>query len=112
MPFGEEKVTKRELMERARRPVPDLVTNGCPDDLIGLVAYFNELRSFTGDYEKPLTMDIVEGWQRHREFRLVKWEREALFAMDRAFRRSVADVIQMGNERDLARQKLKGKGKK
>lgn len=80
------------------------------------MAYYNELRSLTGDYEKPLTMDIVEGWQRHREFKLEKWEREAMFAMDRAFRRAVHSVIELGNQLDTqemqSEQKKQAKGKR
>lgn len=65
----------------------------------------------TGDYEKPMTMDIVEGWQRHREFRLEKWEREAMFAMDRAFRRSVGEVLQYHARRPVIKALMENKDK-
>lgn len=81
------------------KPIPDGVTNPPSDDIYLLVVYFNELRSMTGDYEKPITMDLIEGWQRHKYIKLEKWERESVFAMDRAFRRSVSEVLEFHSKR-------------
>lgn len=62
--------------------------------------------------DNPLNMAIITDWQSHSHVRLERWERDCLFAMDRAFRRSYNDVvafhakrkqIKTGNDRDFKR---------
>lgn len=67
--------------------------------IIGLVGYFNALRSLAGVIDNSLTMSIIEDWQRHTYVRLERWERECIFAMDRAFRQSYGAVLKWHAER-------------
>lgn len=61
--------------------------------ILGLIQYFNNLRAFTGVIDNPMNMSIVLDWQKHTHINLERWERECLFAMDRAFRRSYSEVL-------------------
>lgn len=64
-----------------------------------------------GDIEKPITMDIIRGWQDHTYVKLDRWERDGIFVMDAALRRSYHDVVKFHAQRDADMQKLKaGKG--
>lgn len=58
-----------------------------------MVQYFNDARSFAGIIDNPMTMDTLQGWQEHTGIILERWERDCLFAMDRAFRRAYNDVV-------------------
>ena len=80
----------------------------------GLIQYFSNIRSFIGDVEKPMTMGVIDDWQRHTYVNLERWERECLFAMDRALRHAYTGVVKyhagrkpitalMSGSRDLAR---------
>ena len=70
-----------------------------PRNCVGLIAYFNELRSFCGSIDNVMDMGIIEKWQRHSGIVLSHWEREAMFSMDRALRRSYSDVIKFHAKR-------------
>ena len=51
-------------------------------------------------------MAIIEDWQRHTYVTLERWERECLFAMDRALRRSYSDVVKYHAERKPIKSKM------
>lgn len=70
--------------------VPDL---NPPSRCIGLIQYYNSARSFAGVIDNPLTMSVIEEWQRHTYVQLDRWERECLFAMDRALRHAYSEVV-------------------
>jgi len=70
--------------------VPDLRV---PSQCQGLIQYYNNARSFAGVIDNPLTMSVIKDWQDHTYVSLDRWERECLFAMDRALRRSYSDVL-------------------
>lgn len=86
--------------------VPDLEPNA---RCIGLISYFNNIRSFAGVVDNPLTMDIIEGWQRHTYVTLNRWERDCMFAMDRAFRHAYGNVLKYHADRPQVG--VKGKDK-
>lgn len=85
--------------------VPDLSP---PYNCIGIIEYFNNARSFAGVIDNPLTMDIIDGWERHTYIKLERWERECLFAMDRALRRSYSDVVKYHAERPQVKALVNG----
>lgn len=91
---------------RAGHKVPDL--NPSPR-IMPMVQYFNDARSFAGVIDNPMTMDVIEGWQRHTGVKLERWERDCLFAMDRALRRGYSDVLKYHAEWDAGRAKAKKK---
>lgn len=64
-----------------------------PSRCQGLIQYYNNARSFAGVIDNPLTMSVIKDWQEHTYVSLDRWERECLFAMDRALRRSYSDVL-------------------
>lgn len=64
-----------------------------PSRCSGLIQYYNNARSFAGVIDNPLTMSVIKDWQEHTYVSLDRWERECLFAMDRALRRSYSDVL-------------------
>ena len=86
-------MTRAEYLRHARagHKVPDLKP---PARCIGLIQYYNSARGFAGVIDNPLTMSVIEEWQRHTYVELERWERDCLFAMDRAFRRAYSDVLQ------------------
>lgn len=90
----------------AGHKVPDLEPSA---RIITMVQYFNDVRGFTGVIDNPMTMDVVEGWQRHTGIKLYRWERNCLFAMDRALRRSYSDVLKYHADWDAGRAKAKKK---
>jgi len=75
---------------------------------MGLIQYFNSARSFAGVIDNPLTMSVLEEWQRHTYVTLDRWERECLFAMDRALRRSYSDVVKYHGERKPVKALING----
>lgn len=74
----------------------------------GLVSCFWELRSFINDPFDVLNMEDIERWQRHAGIKLGKWERVCMFSMDRAFRRSRADVLKFHASRSKNKNGSKG----
>lgn len=64
-----------------------------------MIQYFNDARSFAGVIDNPMDMSVLEGWQRHTGVVLERWERDCLFHMDRALRRSYSDVIKYHAQR-------------
>jgi len=85
--------------------VPDIKP---PFDCMGLIQYFNSARSFAGVIDNPLTMSVLEEWQRHTYVTLDRWERECLFAMDRALRRSYSDVVKYHADRKPVKALING----
>ena len=85
-------MTRAEYLKYAKQAakIPDL---NPPARCVGLIQYFNSARSFAGVIDNPLTMSVIEEWQRHTYVTLERWERECIFAMDRALRRSYSDVL-------------------
>lgn len=77
----------------------------------GLIAYYNSARSFAGVIDNPLSMSVIEEWQRHTYVSLERWERECLFAMDRALRRAYSDVVRYHGERKQVKVLMAGKDK-
>lgn len=64
-----------------------------PPDFSHYLDWFWEVRDLCGGVDNPIRMGIIEEWQRHSGIALQRWERDALFAMDRAFRRGYSDVL-------------------
>lgn len=60
---------------------------------------FYAMRRFTGGPDNPITPAMVFDYERHRGSDYEKWQREALFAMDAAFRRAYNDVVKFHMQR-------------
>lgn len=67
--------------------------------VLGFAQYYNSIRSLMESSEKPITMAVIKDWQEHTYVLLERWERDVIFAMDRAFRRAYADVLRFHSER-------------
>lgn len=104
-------MTRAEFLRHAHaaHKIPDLAP---PRHLTGVLQYFNNIRSFAGVTDNPITMGVIKDWQDHTYVQLERWERECIFAMDRAFRRACADVlkyhssrkpVKLGKDKDWAR---------
>lgn len=78
-------------------------------DLIGA---FYDIRSFAGVIDNPVTMTMIKEWQEHTDMTLKKWERNCIFAMDRAFRLAHSDVLKYHAERDAAKRNAAEKRKR
>lgn len=70
-----------------------------PVRCVELIQWFNDIRSSAGDVDKPIKMDDIEDWQRHRSITLHRWERDCIFAMDRSLRNSYANIVKWHSER-------------
>lgn len=77
-----------------------------------MVGYFRDIRAHAGYLETPISMPVIEGWQRHAGVALERWERECIFAMDRAARSAHADVVKYHSDRDEALSKHKAEHRK
>lgn len=75
---------------------------------MGLIGYFNNIRSFAGVIDNPITMAAIKDWQDHTHVNLDKWERDAVFAMDAALRRSYADVVKYHAQRKQVKNTVGG----
>lgn len=64
-----------------------------PHDLTHYIEWFWSARGFCGSSDNVLTPDILRQWSEHESISLEKWERDIVFAMDRAFRRSHGEVV-------------------
>lgn len=97
-PGGEDGYTRVEYFRhrRADREIPDL---SCPKRCMGLVNYFQSIRSLAGAVDNPVTMGIIRDWEAHSYVILSRWERECIFAMDRALRHSYGEVLKYHAER-------------
>lgn len=106
---GEDGMSRSERLRhmRAAHKVPNLDP---PQRIAPMIQYFNDARSFAGVIDNPMTMDVIDGWQRHTGVTLDRWERDCLFAMDRALRRSYSDVLKYHAEWDAGRAKAKKRG--
>lgn len=104
-------MTRAEFLRHVRQPgkIPDLTM---PSRCAGLIQYFYAVRNLAGVIDNPLTMRVVRDLEDHSDVRFAKWERECLFAMDRAFRRSYSDVLKYHAERDAAKNKAADKRKR
>jgi len=104
-------MTRAEFLRHARQPgkIPDLTM---PSRCAGLIQYFYAIRNLTGIIDNPLTMAVIKDWQEHTYVELERWERECIFAMDRAFRRSYSDVLKYHAERDAAKRNAAEKRKR
>lgn len=85
-----------------------------PLDFVNYIEWFWSARGFCGSSDNVLTPDILAQWSRHEYIDLQKWERDMLFGMDRAFRRSNNEVVSWhmrrkpvkgDNGRDMVRSK-------
>lgn len=86
----------------------DVPDTSPPIHCVGLISYFNGIRSFAGGIDNPITMTTIEEWQRHTYVVLAKWERECIFAMDSALRRSYSDVVKYHAERKQVKALVNG----
>lgn len=104
-------MTRAEFLRHVRQPgkIPDLTM---PSRCAGLIQYFYAVRNLAGVIDNPLTMSVIKDWQDHSDVRFTKWERECLFAMDRAFRRAYSDVLKYHAERDAGKRAASDKGKR
>lgn len=104
-------MTRAEYLRHAHagHKVPDLTI---PYRCNGLIQYFHNVRSFAGVIDNPITMSVIKDWQDHTYVTLQRWERDCIFAMDRAFRRAYNDVVKyhstrkqvkLGKDKDWAR---------
>lgn len=70
--------------------IPDISP---PDDGIGLITYFWDMRAFKGDAETRLQLQDIEAWERHTDIILEKWERAAIVGMDRALGHATMEML-------------------
>lgn len=106
-PGGEDGLTRAQFLEYARQgsKVPDLTA---PFRCLGLIGYYNNIRSFAGVIDNPVTMSVILDWQKHTNVSLEKWERDSIFAMDAALRRSYADVVKYHAQRKQVKHLVGG----
>lgn len=62
--------------------------------------------------DNPITMAVIKDWEEHTYVKLERWERECIFAMDRAFRRAYSDVLKYHSDRDAEKRSNKDKRKR
>lgn len=90
----------------AGHKVPDLTP---PFRCRGLIAYFNDIRSRVGVIDNPMTMAAIRDWQEHTGIVLDRWERDCMFAMDRALRHSYGEVVKYHHDWDAKIAEAKAK---
>lgn len=74
-----------------------------------MIAYFWEIRETIGFVDsRPANMNDITLWQSHSNVTLDKWERDAIFAMDRGLRQGYANSVKFGNEREQSKVKKNG----
>lgn len=61
--------------------------------------YFSAIRQFAGGIDNVLTMDHIEQWQRHSGIVLLRWERDAVFGMDRSYRQGYNYAVKFHHTR-------------
>ncbi len=77
---------------------------------------FWSIRGICGAEENPITPDILDQWCRHDYCDFERWERQALFDMDKALRQSSGEVVKFHSERskidlkDNDKDALNGRG--
>lgn len=70
--------------------VPD---NDLPLEYSKYIDYFYDLRGFCSEASIAIQPSLIADWQSHSGVHLHRWERDCIFGMDRAFRRSHANVV-------------------
>lgn len=107
-------MTRAEYLRHAHahKKIPSM---DYPAKYSGLIGYFNAIRQLAGITDNPITMATIKDWQSHSCVELERWERDCIFAMDRAFRRACSDVIkyhaarkQVGVKKDKDRGRYNG----
>lgn len=78
-----------------------------PMESAHLVEQFWDVRAFIGglDESRPMNITDIEMWQRHSNYVLEHWERNALFEMDRALRRGYNNSVKFHMKRHAGKKK-------
>lgn len=93
-------------MSMSRRSlIPDLRFD---HDCAAVSDYFFEARRLIDGIDNVLTMDHIEQWQKHSGIVLLRWEREAVFAMDRAYRQGYRSAVEFHHKRKQKPKKNQG----
>ena len=97
------------IAARRSKRIPKIVA---PVDCIDLIGWFWDIRSFIGgvDNPDPVTMREIRDWQDHSYIIMDKWQRDAVFEMDRALRRGYMNSVKFHMKRHAGRSKGKTDG--
>lgn len=68
-------------------------------DVAPYISDFYRMRGLAGIVDNPITIDVIEQWERHTYSRYQKWERDLFLDVDRAFRQAQAKVVKFHNGR-------------
>lgn len=80
-----------------------------PANHIHLVKYFWDIRSQAGIVDNIVSMSTIRDWQDHTGITLERWERDAVFEMDRAFRSAHYNVVKYHADIDRRNEERKNK---
>ncbi len=85
-------MSKADLLKyiHSSEPIPEV---DIPIEGVEYWHNFWDIRNLVGDPEKPVTFAIIDDWQRHTYNVMQKYERDFIFAMDRAFRHGRIEML-------------------